>query len=275
MAETWYSSSDIVFIMVMGFAFFFLLAGFLVYFVFMYREKQLIHIEEQKRLTAQYQQAVLESQMEIQEEVLQHVSSEIHDNLGQIASLLKIQLHTFPTPEDPVAQDKLNDSKDLLGKLIKDLKSLSVSLNTDYVAELGLLEALKKEAERINKTGTVNTQVYADDMPQLDHGKEVFLYRMAQEILNNMLKHAEATEIHIRLSYADHVLTAVFEDNGKGFNVDQMFSEGIKNQKSGLRNLKKRCDLIRGKLEITSSLNKGSRFLINLPLQNTPENDQR
>lgn len=263
MTEIAAQSSEIVIFLVTGIIFFTLLGCFLVYFIIMYNKKQL----EQKRLEAQYQQAILESQTEIQQELLNHVSSEIHDNLGQVASLLKIQLHTLPLEKDSPALPKLNESKELLGKLILDLKLLSVSLNTDFIAEAGLVAALQKETERINQLGTVAVALQgpAEALP-LDAGKTLFLYRMAQEILNNMLKHARCTQIGIRLSYSNGTLVAVFEDNGVGFAVDETLAQSASKQQSGLRNLQKRCEMIHGSVEINSELGRGSKFVITLPV---------
>lgn len=263
MVEFPYQPSELVTFMVVGILFFALLGSFLIYFMLMYRQKQL----EQKRFEEQYQQAILESRTEIQQELLNHVSSEIHDNLGQVASLLKIQLHTLPLEKDSPALPKLNESKELLGKLILDLKLLSVSLNTDFIAEAGLVAALQKETERMNQLGTVAValQAPAEALP-LDAGKTLFLYRMAQEILNNMLKHARCTQIGIRLTHVNDTLVAVFEDNGVGFAVDETLAKSASKQQSGLRNLQKRCEMIHGSVEINSEPGQGSKFVITLPV---------
>lgn len=262
-----YASSELVTFMGVGTIFFIALALFIIYFIYSYRQKQLFHLEEQKRLEAQYQQALLESQTEVQQELLRHVSAEIHDNLGQIASLLKIQLYTLPLPADSPALPKVAESKELLGKLIHDLKQLSVSLNTDFIAEEGLVPALRKETERINglATATVTLQAPGEPLP-LDAGKTLFVYRMAQEILNNMLKHAQCTKIDIQITYNTPTLVAVFEDNGIGFLVEQTLAQSTAHQQSGLRNLKKRCEMLHGSVEINSTPKQGSKFVITLPV---------
>jgi len=260
-------SNLIVLVMINGFVIFLLMAGFLLYFVFLYRQKQQLDADKQKRLEAQYQEAVMESRMEIQSQILQHVSSEIHDNLGQIASLIHIHLHTFPPPENPQAQAKLQESRELLQRLTLDMRLLSQSLNTEQLSEKGFLRALQEESERIARTGVVSVHLaLPEENIRLDKNIEVFLFRISQEILNNMLKHARATQIQIDLLMETEYLLIRFSDNGIGFDPEQALQEGSANRRSGLRNLQKRCEWIHAGLEIESEPEKGSRFILKLPL---------
>lgn len=260
--------SEVFAVMVGGTIFLSILAGFIIYFMFLYRQKQLLHKEEQKRLKAEYEQAVTESQVEIQNEILHHVSAEIHDNLGQVASLLKIHLHTLPIPESEPDKGKFIESKELLAKLIYDLKSLSIGLNTDYITENGLAYALENVVNRINKTGSMKAHISAPiDKINLDRGKEIFLFRMGQEILNNMLKHSQANNIYVDLQLDDNnTLIATYRDDGIGFDVEEIRESGLKNQHSGLHNLYKRCKLINAELKIRSIAHQGSEFIITLAL---------
>lgn len=260
-------NKELLIAMIAGSIVFVILAGFIIYFMFLYRQKQLLHANEQKRLEAQYQEAVMESRMEIQTQILQHVSSEIHDNLGQIASLINIHLHTFPTPENPQAEAKLRESRELVQRLTLDMRLLSQSLNTEHFSEKGFFRALEEESERIARTGIVSVHLNLPaPVPQLDKNIEVFLFRISQEILNNMLKHAQATEIHIDLELQPEHLAIRFRDNGIGFNPNLALQEGAARRKSGLRNLQKRCEWIHARLEIESAPGEGSRFILKLPL---------
>lgn len=259
----------IVIAMVAGSVVFMLLAGFIIYFMFLYRQKQQLHALEQHRLQAQYSEALMESRMEIQDQILQHVSSEIHDNLGQIASLINIHLHTFPQPENPEASHKLTESRELLQHLTRDMRLLSLSLNTEHLARKGFTEALRDECERIQRTGLLHTFVNAPPEPiGLDKNIEIFLFRISQEILNNMLKHARASRIDIHIEQQQNSLEIVFADNGIGFDVQTALEQGAARSKSGLRNLQKRCQWIHAQLHIESAPEKGSRFLLKLPIQN-------
>jgi len=260
-------ASEWIVFMVCGIIFFCMLVGFIIYFIFFYRQKQLLHIEAEKRLKAEYEKGLAESQVAIQDNVLRHVSSEIHDNLGQIASLLKMQLYSFPMPETIAGQKKLSESRDLLSKLIKDLKALSINLNKDFIVENGLAFALQNEVDRINQTGIVCVHIQIpDERVELGDAKEIFLFRMGQEILNNMLKYAHASDIWVVLHVENGTLHYSFKDNGRGFHVDETLQSGLKKGHSGLHSLQKIAGLMHAELKINSVINKGSEFMITLHL---------
>ena len=99
---------------------------------------------------------------------------------------------------------KLKIPKELTRQLITDIKSLSVSLGSDRIAQTGLAKAIEIEADRLNKTGQFTaTYQLQGSMPDIDKDKAVILYRMVQEVLNNMVKHSKATQIDISLDATD------------------------------------------------------------------------
>lgn len=259
-------SETVVFI-ISGICFFLLLAGFNIYFLFFYRRKRQEHEEEQKQLTLKYNQALLQSQVEIQEELLQHISREIHDNLGQIAALVKLNLSSFPDGLSEEATRKLKDTRELMKKLMTDIKALSLSLNTDYLSEEGLIRAIEGECNRLNNLNLFNVRFYAKGfITGLDSGKQIFLYRMFQELISNIFKHSEATEIIVRIEMDDQQLLLEVADNGKGFDVDVVMKRSLKQQSTGIRGLQKRAALIGGRLDIQSSEGEGTSAKIYLIL---------
>jgi len=187
-----------------------------------------------------------------------------HDNLGHIASLIKINLNLVSKDVSSGDRSKIDDSIDLLKQLIGDIKSLSVSLNSDRLANIGLLEAIIGDVMRINKTGHIHMLLEVNcEMPPLNKNTEIFLYRITQEILNNCLKHAGASECKVLVDCQDELFTLKFCDNGSGFDVDEMLKSSTG---SGLNNLSKRCKMIGAELAITSVKNEGTTIIITLPL---------
>lgn len=249
---------------IIGFAIAFLLLGaFIILLSVLYSNKQMRNRREREKLQSQFSQTLLQSQLEIQEQTLQHISHELHDNLGQVASLIKINLNTLQLKDTAKATEKIETTKDLTRQLITDLKSLSVSLGADRIAQTGLVKALETEVERLNKTGQFTASfIQEGNIPAMDNDKAVILYRMAQEILNNMVKHSGAKQITVLLSASENLFTLAFNDDGVGFDIEEKKYGGG----AGLNNLQNRARLINAQLTMQSTLGNGTRVTIELPL---------
>lgn len=227
-----------------------------------YKKKQQEHKVEKAQLQSQFSQTLLQSQLEIQDQTLQHISRELHDNLGQIASLIKINLNTLQINDTAKAQ-KIEDTKELTRQLITDLKGLSVRLNSDRITQFGLVKTLQTETDRINKTDTFSASFeYAGADPTIAADKAIILYRMIQEILNNIFKHSQAKHIHIMLNANENSFILAFNDDGIGFNANDKLNSGG----SGLLNLQNRAKLINAQLSIQSTPGNGSVVSIQMPL---------
>ncbi len=230
-----------------------------------YKQRAYKHLLEKEQLAAQFAQTLLESQLEIQEQTLQHIGRELHDNLGHIASIIKINLTTLTKDLDNTAKalDKIEATKDLTRQLIGDLKSLSVSLGADRIAKSGLAKALDTEVDRLNKTGQFTATITQEgNLPAIENDKVVILFRMAQEILNNMVKHSGARHITVGLNASENSFILAFSDDGVGFDTDEKKNSGG----AGLLNLQHRAKLINAQLTMQSSPGNGSRVTIELPL---------
>ncbi|MBC7888662.1 MAG: hypothetical protein H7Z13_12345 [Ferruginibacter sp.] len=206
---------------------------------------------------------LLQTQIEIQEQTLQQVSRELHDNLGQVASLIKINLSTLQFSNPEKAIEKIEDTKDLTRQLIADIKSLSVSLGSDRIAQVGLVKAIEIEVERLNKTGQFSASYeLRGTAPVIDNDKSLILYRMAQEVLNNIIKHSRARHINILLHVNENIFILAFNDDGIGFNAEEKMNASG----AGLHNLKSRAVLINAQLHIESLPGNGSSVTIALPV---------
>ncbi|RYY69131.1 MAG: hypothetical protein EOO13_10390 [Chitinophagaceae bacterium] len=221
--------------------------------------------KENEELRSQFSEQLLRSQLEMQEQTLQHVSRELHDNIGQITSLVKINLNTIKL-EDPLkAAAKLDNTKELVKQLMMDIKLLSTSLNTDKITKMGLFSALQNEADKISRTGAFQSHfIQHDNIPPVNDEKAIIIYRMVQEILNNALKHSEATEINIDAYYQQNSFILSITDNGKGFNVAEKLAD--KNDSgNGLINLQARAKVINATIQFESLPGKGSTTTITTP----------
>lgn len=255
--------ADNIITLVVSITLIFLVGGFfLVAYVNLYNEKKRRHHEEKESLKREFAQTLVQSQLEIKEQTLQHISYELHDNLGQVASLIKINLNTLQLNNESAATEKIEHTKELTRQLIGDLKAISVSLGTDRILQTGLAKAIAMEVERLNKTGQfMATFERIGDAPLLDRDKMIILYRMVQEILNNIVKHSGGSHITVLFTATENLLTLALSDDGAGFEL-----EDKKNSGAGLLNLYTRARLIGASLTIESILGNGTQITIALPL---------
>jgi two-component system NarL family sensor kinase len=264
---------EIVFALVAGSIALIALAAFIIAFILLYQKRRRSYINEMKNTKLIFSQTLLQSQLEIQEQTLQHISNELHDNIAQVASIIKINLHTIKLNDPEKAEQKLEDTRELTKQLIGDIKALSVHFSGDRITRIGLSKALETEIERINKTELFTASFEKDGnfMP-LDNDKDIILYRMVQEILNNIVKHSNAKEVKLKLFSNENLITLAVSDDGSGFDVNDELKNGTG---AGLQNLKKRAALINATLTIKSSIGDGTNVTIELPYNNAPKTQDK
>ncbi|MEP6583119.1 MAG: ATP-binding protein [Ginsengibacter sp.] len=257
------TDQEIFYTVIAGGAVMVMLVAIIIIAVIKYQNRIYKHRKEQAQLHVQFSQTLLQSQLEIQEQTFRHISSELHDNLGQVASLIKLNLFTIELDDPAKAQDKIESTKDLTRQLLSDIKSLSVGLSSDKIAKSGLPQALITEVERLNKTGQfIATFTQEGHFPLLDNDKAIILYRMVQEVLNNMIKHSRAKNINVLLNASESLISLAISDDGIGFSI----SEKINSGGAGLLNLQSRAALLKASLYVQSAPGNGSKTTIDLPI---------
>jgi len=232
-----------------------LIVSFFIAIVLQYQKRRRHHVEQLVALKNQYQQELLRSQLEIQEQTLRTISHEIHDNVGQVLSLAKLQLHSLQQQ----GQHNLQPTTDLLFKAIADLRDLSKSLHPDRIAEIGLSESMRYDLLLLQKTNAIETQFdLSGTLLRLPPEKEILLFRMFQEMMNNVMKHAQAKLVTVKLQYGPTALLMSVSDNGCGFSHE--VPSGI-----GFTSLRTRAKLLNAQLNIDSDAN-GTRVALSVPL---------
>jgi len=261
-------SREIIIALIAGTSTLLLLGAFMISFLILYRSRHRKLLREREQLRLSYERELLKSQLEIQEQTFRHISQEIHDNIGQMLSLAKLNLSTMDPAQQISLEQKITDSKKLVSQAIYDLRNLSHGLNTDYVADMGLPRAIEHELEMIRKSGDQETVFETEGAAyRLDKQREVIIYRIVQETLNNILKHAASRKIIIHLHYSLEEITLTITDNGKGFDLtpldlDQSYGLGIKNMHN-------RARLMGARFQISSTLGEGTSVIVSVPLANT------
>jgi signal transduction histidine kinase len=256
---------EIVYTIVFGIIIFFLLIIFLIVIWFKYFKKNQQYKMRMIDYEQKFQQTLLQTQLEIQEQTLKTISQEIHDNIGQVLSLAKLNLNTIDTTKQEELQTKITDSKNLVSKAIQDLRDLSRSLTTDNIAAMGLLRAFEYELDMIRKTGFETVLEVTGDIVKLEPQKELIIFRIVQETMNNIMKHADAKKITITVAYAADKMELQVQDDGKGVDLSPLNEEKNSNFGLGIRNMHNRATMIGADFTMSSNLGSGTTVKLIIP----------
>lgn len=258
-------SREIIIALIAGTSTLLLLGVLMISFLVLYRNRHRKLLREREQLRLSYERELLKSQLEIQEQTFRHISQEIHDNIGQMLSLAKLNLSTMDPAQQISLEQKITDSKKLVSQAIYDLRNLSHGLNTDYVADLGLARAIEHELEMIRKSGDQETVFQTEgNAYRIDKQREVIIYRIVQETLNNILKHAASRKIIIHLHYSLEEITLTITDNGKGFDLTPLDID--KSYGLGIKNMYNRARLMGARFQISSTLGEGTSVVVTVPV---------
>ncbi len=235
------------------------LGVFLLLFYLLFKRKQ----KTNKMKIIALNEELMQTQIEIQERTLKNVSQEIHDNIGQVLSLAKLNLNTFTNITDESNKNKLFSTKELVSKAINDLRDLAKSMHGEKIAEIGLQLAVDNELKIIRNTGQFQTELIAEgEHYNLEPHTQMVLFRVVQELLHNAIKHSKAKNITVNFNYSPNIFTLTVKDDGIGFDTEK--SEEAKSG-IGLSSMKNRASLIGGKYSLYSTINQGTIASISLP----------
>ena len=214
-----------------------------------------------------YEREILQSQIEIQNHTLKQIGQELHDHIGQLLSLAMLQLNILDDEMDGSQHHPaLNEVQQVIGTIIQDVRTLSKSLDSDTIQRFGLCDSLTMELDRIQRMGRFQTQLTVQGTPySLDPQVETVLFRMAQESLNNAIKHSAAKTLSVLIDYESQQFTLTIADDGRGFSVAETSQRVINESGSGLRNLQQRAILLGGVCEVDSQSGRGTKVHIRLP----------
>jgi PAS domain S-box-containing protein len=214
-----------------------------------------------------------------QEEERSWISRELHDELGQSLIILKYQLSSLEEKiltDYPALGQDCRQLLEALDDVIGKVRSVSRDLSPGPVRELGLTGALKFLLEQFGKHADI--QDFSLDMEKIDHllsrTTQINIYRIFQESLTNIGRHAQATKVAVSVKRKGDQVSFTIRDNGKGFEVDQVFSPLAAAKGVGLAAMQERVSLAGGTLEIWSKKGKGTRISFTIPIGRTGgEND--
>ena len=232
-----------------------------------YQNRVKKHILEMITLKATYEQEILRSQVEIQNQTLKYVGEELHDNIQQMLLVVKLYLSMLERDlHTPETQQQAQEITELVNQTMSELRAMSKSLDSDAVKDFGLEQSLAYELQRIRKSRRYETELrITGERYSLGYQKEIVLFRVVQEIVSNALKHAGAKHLSVWLDYQPQQFYLTVKDNGKGFDYEQVANQNVDSIGAGLRNIRRRTELIGGTCTYQTAPNQGTKVLIMLP----------
>jgi hypothetical protein len=211
----------------------------------------------------QFEEEIAKSRIEIREQTLENISWEIHDNVGQLLSVAKMQLNILQPSLSNEHQTELEETSAIISKSLQELRSLAKALNPEHYKTQGLLKAVKLELDRYNRMNFIEAQlkVMGDEI-QIPDDKGIILFRILQEFFNNTMKHSKSSKLCVSFDYNPKRLCIKVEDKGVGFDIKVLdLSKGL-----GLKTMKNRAALIGASFELNSKKNTGTSITLNCPI---------
>ena len=237
---------------------------FIMIILFFLQKKQKGFKDNLMEAKANYERELFKAQLEIQEQTFQEIAREIHDNVGQMLSLAKLGLGTLDIEKKDESKSSILEISDILEKALEDLRHMSRSMNSEVIKNGGLIKSIESQVGYIQRGGRYNVHYTVNGVQiKMVVTKEIILFRIIQEAVNNIIKHAQASDICISLGYSKEMLIMQIKDNGRGFNLNEINSGS--NTINGLYNMQHRAKLIDSEFEIESQIGIGTTITVKTP----------
>lgn len=234
----------------------------IVFFIVFQKRKNKLLLDKIKQ-QQEFDEEISRTQTEIQEQTLKHIGWELHDNVGQLLAYASMQMNMLSAQVADNMKDSVNSTADVIKESLKEVRSLSKSLNNDVILNIGFEQSITNELDRLKrmKFASAELQIKGEkrEVPNKKH--EIVMFRILQEFFSNSVKYSEAKNLKVVLDYQPKQLRIEASDDGKGFNIDTA------EKGSGLINMKSRAELINASFDLYSAPEKGVQLTLVYPLQ--------
>ncbi|MFE8703131.1 MASE3 domain-containing protein [Cytobacillus sp. FJAT-54145] len=234
--------------------------------VFEEKEKAQSMWEEAEKKLQKNEQKLISLIIEAQEEERKRVSRELHDGLGQELYSILISLKSIQVQKTfQELTGSFKQVEEMIGNSMKEVKRIASQLRPSALDDLGLMSAIRSFSEQFQQTHAIKVHLQLDRLPKrLLPEIETAIYRIYQESMTNAAKYSKASLININLKINDQILTLLVEDDGRGFNMEEVLNKEEKG--IGLYSMKERTQLVGGSFYICSELNVGTKVKIEIPI---------
>ena len=233
----------------------FLLVLFVVVFFIAFQRRKDKFLKDRSEAEQRYQRELANSQIEIQEQTLKNIAWELHDNVGQLLSVANMQLNILMRDVPDCYHEQIRETRSMVQESVQEIRSLSKVLNNDVVLKNGLQASLQVELDRFKRLGYLDASLkIVGDIVPIKNASEIIIFRILQEFLSNVLKHAKASKLFVCLEYKEYSLEITVTDDGVGFD------SSLKTNGSGMETMKSRAALLNAPFSIVSQAGKGTQL---------------
>ncbi len=251
------------------------LALAIILFFVIYQRRLFAQQENIRAMQLDHQRALLESFIQAQEAERKRIAQNLHDGIGALLSASRMYINRLPT-DGKMTNDIgfiRQETGGLIDETIDNIRNITRNLLPTSLERFGLIAATEDLCKRINDLGELEMKFQYTQEKRFDVQQEFALYRIVQELTNNTLKYAEASEINIQIHIIESMLKLTYQDNGKGFDLQEWKNNPHLQNGLGLRGIQARAEVLKTKFTLQSEKNNG--FFGSLELRITPEkNDQ-
>jgi len=244
---------------------FLILAALVINLLLVSRNRRLKHQARVLELKSNFEKELVKTQVEVAENTLNDIARDLHDDVGQMLTFSIIQLNNIKEAANTPVENKLMDVRTSLQNTLQSVRSISKTLSNDYITSFGIYESVQQLFGRLSRQGIVKTTLsFPQSVLFKSRSNELFAFRIIQELVSNTIKHAEATEIKLKVSEENNLLKMEYSDNGKGIQKDFLQRDRLKNS-LGFTNISRRADLMKGHIEIRTNDHEGFYLQLSFP----------
>ena len=243
-----------------------MLAIGIIMFVFLYQRRMLQHQVQLREFQEVRQRQLLDATLEAQEVERRRVARDLHDDIGTTLALVKLNVHQITSQLLDTSSG--HGIKAMLDDVIGNVRRISHDLMPAVLERMGLLQALEAMKRALPQTSGIEIELTCNEANRrVDQKLELSLYRVIQELLNNTLKHAQASKVIVNIQFNANDISIKYADNGVGFDYKELTNSKDQGNKGiGLINLQSRINLLNGTFYYKSEQNLGTEVDISVPI---------
>ncbi len=202
-----------------------------------------------------FEKEITSTKIEIQEQTLKNVAWELHDNIGQLLSVVNMQLNMIKGNATDNQIASIDETKEVVNTTIQEVRTLSKTLNNEVIQKNGFFRSLEIELERFNRLKYLEANfIKQGNFQQIASEVEIILFRILQEFFSNVIRHSRAKRLEVNITGNSDKLILSAKDDGIGFDLN------MKTESSGLQNMKNRAALLGAQYNLASQIGNGTEL---------------